>query len=287
MNLVLRLARRVLPSRLGLMAAASAGTLGLVGLAALAGAAVPTADGKINGCYDKSTGNLRVIDTAKDKCKVSEVAISWNQAGSPGPQGDEGPAGPTGPQGPAGQPGGGVAALADLDGIDCTTVHGDQGTLAVSYGEGTSIVFDCMPVNGCGDDTHGDLPSEAISLGAVSGDNPNQAGPVSATGMICPGDVDYFTVAINESSAENLNLAGMIRLQMQPGVPLSLTTEIDSASGQTAVTPANNPDIWTLDLDVSVTDGAADNFLILLIKVEGVAPHITGPYTLSVFGALE
>src|SRR5688572_13334935 len=69
MNLVLRMARRLLPSRLALMGAASAGTLGLVGLVALAGAAIPSSDGAINGCYDKANGQLRVIDTDKAACK--------------------------------------------------------------------------------------------------------------------------------------------------------------------------------------------------------------------------
>ena len=287
MNLRLRMPRRVLPSRLALMGAASAGTLALVGLVALAGAAIPSSDGKINGCYDKSNGLLRVIDAEKATCKNSEVAISWNEAGAEGPAGATGPAGPTGPEGPAGEAGDGITALGDLDGIDCTTVHGDDGTLSVSYGEGTSIVFDCMPINGCGDDTFGDVPWEAHSLGTVSGDDANLAGPVSANGMICPGDVDYFTVSVTESLAASLNLEGMIRLQMEPGVPLMMTTSIESATSQTAVTPANNPDTWTLDLDVTATDGAAEDVVILQIKVEGVAPHITGPYTLSVFGALE
>ena len=224
MNLVTKIARQLLPSRLALMAAASAGTLGLVGLVALAGAAIPSADDTINGCYDKSTGNLRVIDTAKDKCKVSEVAISWNQAGSPGPQGPEGPAGPTGPQG-AGGSGSAITSLETLDGIDCTRFDGEPGVLSVSHGEGSSILFNCGPISTCGDDTHGDLPSQAVSIGIVSGDNPNQAGPVSVTGIMCPGDVDDFTASNNESLlTETLNLEGLVRIQMTPGTPCLLYT---------------------------------------------------------------
>jgi Collagen triple helix repeat (20 copies) len=115
----------------------------LVGCAAVAlgagvsYAAIPGAQGVINGCYDKNHGALRVIDTeaAGKQCLPSEVPISWNEKGpkgDPGPQGvpgaqgekgetgeqgpqgergvqgeqgERGPAGPAGPEGPAGPQG--------------------------------------------------------------------------------------------------------------------------------------------------------------------------------------
>lgn len=82
----------------------------LVGLTggAVALAAIPDADGTINGCYAKR-GDLRVVDQA-GACLGSESAISWNQAGVPGPQGPAGPEGPEGPQGPAGVDGASGAA---------------------------------------------------------------------------------------------------------------------------------------------------------------------------------
>ncbi len=58
----------------------------------------PTAADVITGCYDRSGGNLRVIDAA-DRCKSSETRIQWNE------QGPVGAAGPSGPSGPAGQAG--------------------------------------------------------------------------------------------------------------------------------------------------------------------------------------
>jgi hypothetical protein len=132
------------------------------------------------------------------------------------------------------------------------------------------------------------LPSQAVSIGTVSGDNPNQAGPVSVTGIICPGDVDYFTASINESLlTETLNLEGLVRIQMTPGTPLKVTPLIVSASNVSSVTPLPITDTWTIDLGVSVTDGPADDFVNMQFKVEGAAPHITGPYTLSVYGALD
>jgi hypothetical protein len=62
--------------------------------AAAATASVPDAGGVIRGCYDKSSGAVRVIDTAKTTtCKSSEKALSWEQRG---PQANQGPAGPAG-----------------------------------------------------------------------------------------------------------------------------------------------------------------------------------------------
>lgn len=50
-------------------------------------ATIPSADGVINGCYQKNEGMLRVIDDA-GACRTSEIAISWNHVG---PQGEQGP----------------------------------------------------------------------------------------------------------------------------------------------------------------------------------------------------
>jgi hypothetical protein len=53
--------------------------------------------GVINACYQKNSGALRVIDTASDSCRSSEVALDWNQTGQQGASGPSGPAGPPGP----------------------------------------------------------------------------------------------------------------------------------------------------------------------------------------------
>jgi hypothetical protein len=88
--------------------------LAAVATAALAGTAyatIPGGDGVIHGCYAKSGGTLRVIDASVTKCKDGETALSWSQAGIPGPEGDPGEPGPAGPQGEPGAPGvpGGLA----------------------------------------------------------------------------------------------------------------------------------------------------------------------------------
>src|SRR5580765_8137512 len=90
-------------------------TVVLVALVVGAGAAFAKigAGGTVNGCYEKRGGMLRVIDPSA-KCKASEVALAWNQAGAQSPKGDAGPAGPAGargdngsagPQGPKGDAG--------------------------------------------------------------------------------------------------------------------------------------------------------------------------------------
>ena len=91
-----------------------AAVLGAVVAAAIVGgvawAAIP-GGGVIDGCYQKNSGNLRVIEGATDSCRNSEIAIAWNQTGPQGQQGpqgdkgDKGDPGATGPQGLQGVPG--------------------------------------------------------------------------------------------------------------------------------------------------------------------------------------
>ena len=76
-------------------------------------------DGVIHGCYDKSSGRLRIVD-AERRCGADERSITWNdrgrrgdigakgtdgRPGPAGPKGDVGPAGPPGPKGEAGPAG--------------------------------------------------------------------------------------------------------------------------------------------------------------------------------------
>ena len=79
-------------------------SVALVGAGVAAGA-IPGSDGVIHGCYQKYDGTLRVIDAeAGATCRTSsELPLTWNQAGSPGPAGPAGPPGPQGAPGPAGQ----------------------------------------------------------------------------------------------------------------------------------------------------------------------------------------
>lgn len=83
-----------------------AGAVFAVIAAGIGWAAIPGSDGVINGCYEKKTGILRVIDREAGKgCLSFETPISWNQKGQPGAQGPAGVQGPAGPKGDQGSPG--------------------------------------------------------------------------------------------------------------------------------------------------------------------------------------
>jgi hypothetical protein len=103
-------------------------------------ASIPGPGGVISGCYVKSGGVLRVIDSSVTTCKKDETSLNWNQtgpagptgpAGSTGPAGPAGPAGPTGatgPQGPQGATGATGPSTAGPGGLNVTIVTGTQVT---------------------------------------------------------------------------------------------------------------------------------------------------------------
>jgi hypothetical protein len=61
----------------------------VVALAVIGGiayATIPDSNGVIHGCYKKSGGTLRVIDSAVTSCDPNnETSLKWNQTGPPGP----------------------------------------------------------------------------------------------------------------------------------------------------------------------------------------------------------
>lgn len=92
---------RGLGALLGLGLALMCGTVAL--------AAIPGAGGVISGCYTKTNGALRVIDTAAGQtCTNKELQLTWSQTGPQGltgATGATGAAGPKGDTGPQGLPG--------------------------------------------------------------------------------------------------------------------------------------------------------------------------------------
>jgi collagen triple helix repeat protein len=105
--------RRVAGWRTQRLALAIGFTATLALSAGMVAAAIPNSNtGVINGCFEKHTGLLRVIDTQAGKsCTRSETPISWSQtgppgvAGAPGSQGERGADGALGAEGPAGPQG--------------------------------------------------------------------------------------------------------------------------------------------------------------------------------------
>jgi hypothetical protein len=116
-------------------------------LALAAGAAyatIPGSGGVINGCFEKRTGILRVIDVDAGKsCLRIEAPIRWNERGEKGDQGDPGLPGPPGATGPAGPPG--PASLSALDGTACATTAGADGTVDITVATDGTIAFHCVP----------------------------------------------------------------------------------------------------------------------------------------------
>ena len=55
----------------------------VIALGGAAFAAIPDSSGTIHGCYLKSNGSLRVVESAGD-CRSSERAVSWSAGSQPG-----------------------------------------------------------------------------------------------------------------------------------------------------------------------------------------------------------
>lgn len=90
--------------------AAAAFALGLAVATLGVASAIPDGNGVFHACVSKSSGTVRIVETA---CKSSETAASWNATG---PQGATGAQGPAGPQGVAGERGPSDAFIARNDG---------------------------------------------------------------------------------------------------------------------------------------------------------------------------
>jgi hypothetical protein len=55
----------------------------VVALGGVAFAAIPDSNGTIHGCYQRTNGNLRVVESPDD-CRSRERALDWNRQGPPG-----------------------------------------------------------------------------------------------------------------------------------------------------------------------------------------------------------
>ena len=143
-----------------------AGAVAALAVGSIAVAAIPDGNGVIHGCYDKTSGLVRVTDSATGKpkgCSSSESGLTWNQQGPQGPLGPVGPAGPAGPvgaTGPAGPAG----------------PQGDQGVPGPPGPAGqTTVYIKRRP-------EHVDLPDSPSKLGVATLSLPAGTYLVSATG---------------------------------------------------------------------------------------------------------
>lgn len=105
---------------------------------------IPDADGRIYGCYENKSGELRLVP-AGEQCAKNETSIYWNQTGPvgpTGPQGAKGDTGAAGAQGPAGPAGAGLTSLDSLNGLPCNT-SATAGTTRVTYGLSGAVTIVC------------------------------------------------------------------------------------------------------------------------------------------------
>lgn len=136
-------ARRNLVAYVALVAA-------LAAVGGVAYSSIPDPQGVIHGCYDNTSGAVRVIDTAgSDVCRGGETALDWNQQGQPGPTGHTGLPGPPGvaltygkaASGPVGLPDAGqVKTIATL-----MVPGGSYAVFAKAMGGLTVPTFSCAP----------------------------------------------------------------------------------------------------------------------------------------------
>jgi hypothetical protein len=76
------------------LALALVGTVAALALGSIAWAAIPAANGVVSGCYNKTSGALRVTDTQANSpagCSAKEASLQWNQQGPKGDTGEPGP----------------------------------------------------------------------------------------------------------------------------------------------------------------------------------------------------
>lgn len=153
--------------------------IGITAILALSGglvyATIPdSGTGVIHGCYNKATGQLKVIDAETgESCKQAETSISWNQEGPQGATGPEGLQGPQGQQGAQGEPGpAGADGTSVLNG---TTAPGDSiGTSGDFYLDtSNSVLYGPKDDDGWGD---------GVSLVGLQGPQ----GPTGAQGASGP-----------------------------------------------------------------------------------------------------
>ena len=128
-------------------------------------------DQTINGCVDKKTEVLRVVNKAK--CKESEKPISFNQQG------------PQGAQGPKGDPATKLFAVVNSIG----TIDRDSGAnFATKTGEGSYVVIFDQDVSQCaylatiGRADTDSAPTGEVSVGLASGVQNNAGVFVSTRG---------------------------------------------------------------------------------------------------------
>ena len=149
-------------------------------------ASIPSGNGTVHACYQKQSGQLRVIDKdAGDTCRSSEAAISFNQKGPTGPTGPKGATGPAGPTGPSGNGSGAGFATqksfkpGEVLTTSTTYVPLDGPSITVTVPAGGATVIMAVRVEGKTSATSGDVTWDAAMF--RNGQELNGASSVSTS----------------------------------------------------------------------------------------------------------
>lgn len=168
----------------------------LAGGAALAATVVP--GGAIRGCYQKNSGNLRVLTAGN--CRRSEKPIGWNVRGPAGPAGVAGAAGPAGPKGDTGAAGS-QGSKGDTGAAGSQGPKGDTGAAGTQGAPGTQGAQGTQGPQG--------VPGPGVSLAGQSCPSGQSVTGVSTTGNLvcsagCPAGQVTFSMTSSLPAFPNL-----------------------------------------------------------------------------------
>jgi Collagen triple helix repeat (20 copies) len=175
--------------------------------------AIPGTGGKIDACYTKIGGLVRVVDKAKGESCGSklETPLSWNQAGAAGPVGPKGDIGPAGVKGEKGDAGlaGAAGAKGEKGDVGADGIKGEKGDTGA---EGAS---------GAKGDTG---PAGAPGVKGEEGD----AGPPGTTGQAANTSLGTGNLGLGAASTAFSAVPG---LSQTVAVPANSTLYISTDGG--------------------------------------------------------
>ena len=183
---------------------------GVLVVGGLAMAAIPDAQGVIHGCYAKSGGQLKVIDTAKgEKCPTGYTPLDWNKQGIAGTNGIDGEDGEDGAPGKDG--------INGIDGIDGTNgTNGEDGAPGKDGTNGTN------GTNGTDGETGATGPSDAYTT------PDGQAGTILGSGVTV---VKTLSLPAGQYTASATATATLFQVESQNDTLASCALTVDPIAG--------------------------------------------------------
>jgi hypothetical protein len=218
-------------------------------------AAIPGPGGVIQGCLDKRTGSLRVIDSKKH-CTRRERAIRWNQQGRPGV---------AGAAGKQGNPGSDAQFNGAPAGGDLTGTYPNPAIRSGTI-NGTDVAPDSLTGASIDESTLGQVP-DAAKLGGV-GASGYVRGFGSAGGTGIPGSFSVGVapgIQINVDCTNTPSTGNRVDVDNFSGSPLEVF--IDDSRGMTP-TPYTAALASSSSVSTAV-DTATDTVRRLIITTTG------------------